>query len=137
MNNNLNRLREKFSKNELVIGTIVSTNCPTNSEILCRCGYDFIWIDGEHGAMDNVDIDLHIMAVSGSGCAPIVRVRWNDPVIVKPILDMGPAGIIFPWIRKAQDAELAVSSCKYPPKGIRGYGPEELIITLLWIIMNI
>jgi len=125
MGNNLNRLKEKFAKKELVIGTTISTNCPTNSEILARCGYDFLWIDGEHGAMDNSDIDLHIMAACSTDCAPIVRVRWNDPVIVKPVLDMGPAGIIFPFIRTVEDVKLAVSSCRYPPAGIRGFGPRR------------
>lgn len=36
---------------------------------------------------------------------------------------MGPAAIVFPFIRTIEEAKRAVSSCKYPPAGIRGYGP--------------
>ena len=125
MNNNLERIKNKISNNELILGTVVSFNDPEVSEVLCSCGFDFIWIDGEHGALDKKMIDLHILAVRGSGAAPFVRIPWNDPVLVKPILDMGPAGIIFPFIRNAEEAKLAVSSCRYPPKGIRGFGPRR------------
>lgn len=125
MNNNLARIREKISKKELVVGTLVTSSDPVISEALCSCGFDFIWIDGEHQPLDKKDIDLHVMAVRGAGAAPFVRVPWNDPVLVKPILDMGPAGIIFPFIKTAEDAERAVKSCRYPPLGIRGFGPRR------------
>lgn len=123
MANNLIKVKEKISKGELVIGTSVSLADPIVSEILCGCGFDFIWIEGEHSTLDKRDIDMHIMAVSKSGIAPFVRVAWNDPVIVKPVLDMGPAAVIFPFVKTSEEAKLAVSSCKYPPRGIRGFGP--------------
>jgi len=123
--NNLSKVKEKMSKGELLIGTIVSLPDPLISEMLSCCGFDFIWIDGEHGVLDNSDINLHIMAVCRSGLAPFVRVAWTDPVIVKPILDMGPAAVIFPYVRTAEEAKLAVKSCKYPPRGIRGFGPNR------------
>ncbi len=125
MDNNLNKIRKKISENEIVLGTIISFSDPVVSEVLCNCGFDFIWIDGEHQPLDKKDIDLHIMTVKGAGSAPLVRISWNDPVRVKPILEMGPAGIIFPFIKTKEEAELAVASCKYPPKGIRGYGPRR------------
>jgi 2-dehydro-3-deoxyglucarate aldolase/4-hydroxy-2-oxoheptanedioate aldolase len=123
MDNNLSRVKDKILKKELVIGTHIATSDPVASEIVCTAGFDFVWIDGEHGAMDRKDINLHIMAVRGQGVAPFVRVPWNDPVLVKPILDMGPAGMVFPFVKTAEEARLAVASCKYPPKGIRGFAP--------------
>ena len=100
---------------------------PIIAEILCNCRFDFIWIDGEHAALDRRDIDLLIMIMIGKGVAPFVRVPWNDPVIAKPVLEMGPAAIIFPFIKTVEEAKLAVASCKYPPKGIRGFGPLRAI----------
>ena len=123
MDNNLSRVKDKILKEDLVIGTHIATSDPVASEIVCTAGFDFVWIDGEHGAMDRKDINLHIMAVRGQGVAPFVRVPWNDPVLVKPILDMGTAGIVFPFVKTAEEAQLAVASCKYPPKGIRGFAP--------------
>jgi 2-dehydro-3-deoxyglucarate aldolase/4-hydroxy-2-oxoheptanedioate aldolase len=52
-------------------------------------------------------------------------VPWNDPVLIKPILDMGAAGVIVPMVRTAEEARRAVAACKYPPEGERGYGPRR------------
>jgi 2-dehydro-3-deoxyglucarate aldolase/4-hydroxy-2-oxoheptanedioate aldolase len=67
----------------------------------------------------------HVMATKGSRATAIVRVPWNDPVLIKPILDMGADGIIAPLVRTVDDARRAVAACKYPPEGIRGYGPRR------------
>lgn len=123
MNNNLSKVKQKINKKQLAVGTHVVLSEPIISEILCSCGFDIIWLDWEHGAMDRKDINLHIMAVLSKGGAPFVRVPWNDPVLIKPILEMGPASIIVPFIKTVEDAKLAVASCKYPPRGIRGFGP--------------
>ena len=50
----------------------------------------------------------------------MVRVQWNDPAIIKRVLDMGAYGIMVPWIGGRAEAEAAVRAAKYPPDGIRG-----------------
>lgn len=67
------------------------------------------------------------MAAKGTGVATFVRVAWNDPILVKPILEMDPSCVIFPFIKTASEARKAVKSCLYPPKGIRGFGPRRSI----------
>ena len=62
-------------------------------------------------------------ALKGTDTAALVRVPWNDPVLVKPVLDLGADGVIFPMIRTAEDVRRAVSACRYPPAGERGFGP--------------
>ena len=32
--------------------------------------------------------------------APIIRAPWNDRVAIKKIMDIGPAGVIIPWVKK-------------------------------------
>ena len=64
-------------------------------------------------------------ATRTSMAAPLVRVAWNDPVLIKPVLDLGAAGVIVPFIRTAEDTRRAVAACRYPPDGIRGYGPRR------------
>ena len=70
-------------------------------------------------------LNQQIITIRGAGIAPFVRVPWNDPVLVKPVLEMGPAGIIFPMIGSVGEAKKAVGACRYPPKGIRGFGPMK------------
>lgn len=119
----LNHIREKLKKGKLVIGTHVQLDSCIASELFAEIGYDFIWIDWEHTALDRQQVQAHIMAVKGRPTAAFVRVPWNVHYIVKPVLDMGADGIIFPMIRTAEEASQAVASCRYPPEGSRGYGP--------------
>jgi 2-dehydro-3-deoxyglucarate aldolase/4-hydroxy-2-oxoheptanedioate aldolase len=119
-----NRFREKLRQGEVCLGVIVSSNDCAITEALCR-DLDFVWIDAEHSAMSLEIVQAHVMATKGSNAAPIVRVPWNDPVLIKPVLDMGAEGIVVPLVRTVEDARLAVAACKYPPEGIRGYGPRR------------
>lgn len=125
--NAINNIKEKIKNKIPIIGTVVSINDSSITELLCDIGFDFIWIDMEHTPIGKKDVHFHIMAAKGTGVATFVRVAWNDPVLVKPILEMDPSGIIFPFIKTASEAKKAVSSCLYPPKGIRGFGPRRSI----------
>jgi len=123
----LDRMREKLRRNEPAFGACVSVLDASVSEMLGYAGFDFLWIDMEHTALTKTDVLQHLMAASSGRTAGFVRVACNDPVLVKPLLDMGPDGIIFPMIRTADDARLAVKACEYPPKGIRGCGPRRAV----------
>ena len=122
---NLDIVKEKLKKNEIAIGTHIKIGNQVVTDILCNCGFDILWVDGEHGPMDRKDINQQIIIIRGAGIAPFVRVPWNDPVLVKPILEMGPAGIVFPMIGSVEEVKRAVEACKYPPKGVRGFGPMK------------
>jgi 2-dehydro-3-deoxyglucarate aldolase/4-hydroxy-2-oxoheptanedioate aldolase len=116
-----------FDKKELIRGVHVSAGHPMLTELLSHAGFDAMWIDTEHSAMDKHDVLLNLIATSGSKTAAIVRVPWNDPVLAKPILEMGPDGIVFPFIKSAEEARRAVAACLYPPDGVRGFGPIRAV----------
>lgn len=121
---NAQYFREKLRQGELCLGTCISFTDPTVTEALCTA-LDFVWIDMEHSAFSPEVVQGHIMATKGSRTTPIVRVPWNDPVLIKPVLDMGAAGIIAPQVRTAEEARQLVAACLYPPQGIRGFGPRR------------
>ncbi|HCG62746.1 MAG: 4-hydroxy-3-methylbut-2-en-1-yl diphosphate synthase [Spirochaetae bacterium HGW-Spirochaetae-4] len=118
-------LRTRFANGPLVVGGHVFFTDPSITEQMACMGYDFIWIDAEHGAFDRHTILTHIMAAKSGGAAAVVRVVENSPAVIKPILEMGPDGIIIPQICSAQAAYDAISACRYPPAGIRGFGPRR------------
>lgn len=119
----LDRILDKLAAGTLVIGTHIKTSDSTIVEFFGLAGMDFVWLDGEHPAMSIETVQRHTMAAQGSGMAAFYRVPWNDPILAKPVLDMGIDGIIFPMIRTAEEATRAVAACRYPPEGIRGVGP--------------
>ena len=114
-----------MKNNELVVGTHVNMSDMSISEQMGVLGFEFVWIEGEHSPLDKQTILGHIIGCKAGGAAAFVRIPWNDPVLAKPILEMGPDGIVFPFIRTAEEARAAVAACQYPPKGIRGFGPRR------------
>jgi 2-keto-3-deoxy-L-rhamnonate aldolase RhmA len=121
---NADLFRQKLRGRDVCLGTCVTFTDPTITETLATV-LDFVWIDMEHNALSLEAVQGHIMATRGSQTTALVRVPWNDPVLIKPVLDIGAAGVIVPLIRTAEDAERAVAACKYPPEGVRGFGPRR------------
>lgn len=119
------KIRDKMRSGGTVIGAHTFYTDPSITEALGYHGFEFVWIDGEHSAFDKASTLSHIIAAASAGTASIVRVPWNDPVLVKPILEMGPDGIIFPMVCTEQEARAAVAACMYPPAGVRGFGPRR------------
>ncbi len=120
--NNLEKFKTKMASGRACVGSVITMSDPITSELSADCGMDFTWIDAEHGPFSLENIQGHIMALRGTGCAPLVRVAWNDYATIKPVLDLTPAGIIIPMVNSAEEALEAVVSCKYPPQGRRGCG---------------
>jgi len=121
---NANKFRNKIRDGQVCLGLGISFNDPAVTESLCST-LDFVWIDMEHNGMSLETVQGHIMATKGTDAAPFVRVRWNDPVLIKPVLDIGAAGVIVPMVRTAEEARNAVAACLYPPEGVRGFGPKR------------
>lgn len=118
-------LKERLESGQVCIGTWISFADPTVTELLAGAGFDFVIIDTEHSPLDTLTVQSNVMATKGTKTAPIVRVAWNDPVLIKRALDLGAAGVLVPMVRNADEARAAVSACWYPPRGIRGYGPRR------------
>lgn len=126
------KITDKVAGGKLALGSHVGFDSPFVTEMIAGCGFDFIWIDGEHCAIDRKDIQTHLLACRAAGAAGIVRVPWNDPVMIKAILDMGADGIVVPMICSLKEAEQAAAATHYPPCGIRGMGTRRAVNYGLW-----
>jgi len=115
---NASKFRDKLRRGQIALGCGVSFTDPTVCELFSHV-LDFVWIDMEHNALSLETVQSHIMATKGSDTAALVRVPWNDPVLIKPVLDIGADGIVAPLVRTVEDVRLAVAACRYPPEGIR------------------
>ena len=120
--NHLEDFKAKIASGKVCQGLVVQLGGPVVGEMAGNLGFDFTWIDAEHCPHTLVTIQNLILAQNGTGCAPFVRVAWNEWGIIKPVLDLAPAGIIIPMVNTREDAENAVANCKYPPVGRRGFG---------------
>jgi 2-keto-3-deoxy-L-rhamnonate aldolase RhmA len=107
------------------VGTWVCSSDPMMTEVVADAGFDFVVIDTEHVAQTALSLQGNLMALKDTPATPIVRVLWNDFVRVKQALDLGAEGIVFPWVNTAEEAVAAVRATRYPPEGVRGFGPRR------------
>jgi 2-dehydro-3-deoxyglucarate aldolase len=116
-----NTFRKRLIDGELLIGTMVTLPTPSAAEILAEVGFDWLFIDGEHGPLETGDI-LAILQAVGHRVPCVVRVPAGDEVPIKKVLDLGASGIIVPQVNTAQQAEDVVRFARYAPQGGRGVG---------------
>ena len=55
----------------------------------------------------------------------MVRVPSLDEAVIMKVLDAGAYGVFCPMIDTAEQAAALVSYCRYPPKGVRSFGPAR------------
>ncbi len=106
-----------------VIGPINLMPSALMAEFLAAAGFDFLWVDMEHGPHTIEDLAAAVPICIGRGVTPIVRVPGVLDWSCKWVLDQGVRGVVFPFVNSVKQAREAISACTYPPEGHRGYFP--------------
>lgn len=120
-----NNQKSSFLSQKPTVGCWLNLGSPAVAEALSHCGFDWLLIDCEHAPNDDNDVIHHLRAIeaaraSGGATEPIVRVAWNDHVMVKRVMDCGATTVMFPAIDTAEQARKAVASTRFPDKGNGG-----------------
>ncbi|MEY9229014.1 2-keto-3-deoxy-L-rhamnonate aldolase RhmA [Bradyrhizobium japonicum] len=118
----LNRLRQLWSEGRPAFGAIATIPSVQTVQIMAR-SLDWIIVDLEHGPIGLTEAHAMIAATTGTPCTPLVRIAANEPWLAKAPMDIGAFGINFPMITNRAEAEKAVRSVRYPPRGDRLWGP--------------
>ncbi len=115
-------LKHKLLSGEKTIGSWLTMPSLAISELMAKVGFDWLTIDLEHSSLSIEQAAEMIRIIDLTGVSPLVRLTSNDGNQIKRVMDSGAHGIIVPMVNTKGDAEQAVSSVYYPPKGIRGVG---------------
>lgn len=113
--------RQRLQSGERLLGTIASIPSVVSAEILAKIGFDWLFIDAEHGALSN-DSMLQMVSVIGNQTATLVRTPAPEETPIKQALDLGVTGIIAPQVNSADQAARVVQYARYSPQGARGVG---------------
>ncbi len=108
----------KEGKQQIGLWTALCSNI--TAEIVAASGFDWVVIDTEHGPNEVPAVLSQLQAMGRGTAEPVVRVAWNDPVLIKRILDVGARTLLIPFVQNAEEARRAVAATRYPPLGIRG-----------------
>ncbi len=109
-----------LKEGERQLGLWISLSSPFAAEVVATAGFDWALIDMEHSPNDYFSVLGQLQAFAATSTTAIVRPEWNDPVMVKRLLDLGVPGLLFPMIQSPDEARAAVAATRYPPRGIRG-----------------
>lgn len=111
-----------MKKVSLKLGTFLSLGSPVVAEVCGKYPFDWILIDGEHGAGMSEDALFRILQAMGPTKAKkIVRLGEPSHTAIQHALDWGADGLMIPHVDSADIARQALDSMLYPPKGRRGY----------------
>ena len=120
----VHNFRAQLQSGDTLLGTMVSLASlasPAIAEILTGAGFDWLFIDGEHGSVSTGQIEAIIQATKNDvPCA--VRVASADAASIQNVLDVGASGIVAPQVNTAEQAERVVQFARYSPQGTRGVG---------------
>jgi 4-hydroxy-2-oxoheptanedioate aldolase len=117
-----NPVKASLKQGQPQIGTWLSLASPLAARYMARTGFDWLTLDIEHSPVDWQDAAMIFGAIADAGGVPLARVPFTSLENVKRCLDAGAFGIVFPMCNSVEEAELAVASCNYPPKGRRSVG---------------
>src|SRR5579859_4684074 len=110
-----NSFKQALGQGKRQIG-LWSTLCSNlGAEVIAGAGFDWILLDTEHSPNEIPDLVQQLQAMRGSTASPVVRAAWNDPVLIKRILDIGAQSILLPYVQTAEEARRAVQAVRYPP----------------------
>ena len=105
-----------------VHGFHLSQALPYQIELLGGLGFDMVFLDAEHGNFDLSGIEACCRAAELYDLTMVVRVAACDGNLISQVLNSGVQGIVVPHVDSAEQARLAVASCRYAPDGLRPSG---------------
>lgn len=118
----INRFKQGLRERRLQIGLWSHLANHVSTEVIGGAGFDWILLDGEHSPNEVFLLHQQLQALVEGGSSPVVRVPWNDKVMIKRVIDLGAQSLLIPQVQNADEAAAAVAATRYPAEGgVRGF----------------
>ena len=116
-----NLARERLERGELSLGVGIRVIGGVEiAKAMKSVGFDWLFIDLEHGALSIETVSQMCVAALDIGISPLVRVPNGEYSLATRLLDNGAVGIVVPHVETAQEASRIADRLRYPPQGHRG-----------------
>jgi 2-keto-3-deoxy-L-rhamnonate aldolase RhmA len=119
------RLKQKLRAGQCCLGAQIALCDPVVAEIFGRAGFDWMVVDTEHAAHNIETVKWMLQAAAATPAVLLARPLKLDADEIRRYLDMGSPGVLCPFVNTGSEATRLVEACRYPPAGIRGWGPRR------------
>lgn len=117
------RLQQELDRRTPLWGGWVTGPTLIGPEEFARAGYHYVGFDAQHSYLDDADIARMLRRLEHVPIATAVRLSSADPAPIGRVLDAGADAVIIAMIESADQAAAAVAATRYPPAGVRSFGP--------------
>ena len=127
-----NRLKQRLAKDELALGFGVHhLRTSGTGMIAAAAGFDWLFIDMEHGAMSVHEATQIAIAALNQGVTPVVRCCKDALFEGTRALDNGAMGVVVPHVDTAEEARAVAAAYRFPPIGTRSWGGPPFAYNML------
>ncbi|MBI2202131.1 MAG: 2-dehydro-3-deoxyglucarate aldolase, partial [Armatimonadetes bacterium] len=117
-----NIVKARLKAGKASVGTWLSLCSNIAAEYMAQLGWEWLVVDTEHSPIGFEKTIACFQAICTTNTIPLARVAWNEPVLIKRLLDGGALGLVIPMVNTEEEARRAVAAMKFPPEGIRSIG---------------
>ena len=124
MSNPRKSLIELLANKTVPIGIQCFTGDHKLIEVLGKTGFDYVWLDTEHSALNPRGLEDTMRTCEAAGLIPLVRIPDPfDQTSARRALEAGAEAVIIPMVRSADDVRGIINNLLFPPAGKRGLCP--------------
>ncbi|MDM4141695.1 MULTISPECIES: aldolase/citrate lyase family protein [Mycobacterium] len=116
-------LQQALSHKTPIFGGWVTGPTALGPEEFARAGYDYVGFDAQHGYLDDAGVAEILRRIEHLPVGTVVRLPNADAAPIGRVLDAGADAVVIAMIESADQAAAAVSATRYPPRGVRSFGP--------------
>jgi 4-hydroxy-2-oxoheptanedioate aldolase len=119
----LSQLQRALNRATPIWGGWITGPTLLGPEEFARAGYDYVGFDAQHGYLDDADIAGILRRIEHLPIGTAVRLPNADAAPIGWVLDAGADAVVIAMIESGDQAAAAVAAARYPPAGVRSFGP--------------
>lgn len=116
-------LQQALGRKTPIFGGWVTGPTALGPEEFARAGYDYVGFDAQHGYLDDADVARILRRTEHVPVGTVVRLPNADAAPIGRVCDAGADAVVIAMIESADQPAAAVAATRYPPRGVRSFGP--------------
>lgn len=97
-------LRDRLYTHDVLVGLLQMYPNPLLAELAGPCGYDFLFLDGEHGVLSEADFATSLKALAEADALGLVRLAGHDAKAMRRFVELGADGVVVPHVSTVEEA---------------------------------